>query len=273
MAHMTAELDTILTGEAVALEARPAGVMIRTAATLLDFAVYALVWALVVLGLLGQVLALNEAQMGVVSIGSVAGIVLLVPTAIETLTGGRSLGKIVTGTRVVRDDGGPIRFRHAVTRWSTAMVELVLTAGFLAFVVAMLSPRSKRLGDMLAGTYVARVRGVEERDHPLIMPPELAAWAYTADMAALPDRVSLYARKYLARTATLAPHMRHRLALSLAAEVEQHVSPPPPPGTHPERFLAAVLVARRDREYAVALRRRGEEQAELEQLGRLPHGL
>lgn len=270
---MTAELDTILTGEAVALESRPAGVMVRAAATLVDFGFYGLIWVLGALGVLGQLVDLNEARMGVVMVSSVALVVVIVPTAVETLTRGRSLGKIVTGTRVVRDDGGPIRFRHAVARWSTGMVELVLTAGTLAFVVAMLSPRSKRLGDMLAGTYVARVRGVEDRDLPILMPPELAAWAHTADMAALPDRVSMYARKYLARTATLDGGRRQQLALSLAAEVERHVSPPPPPDTHPERFLAAVLAERRDREYAVALRRRAQEQTERAALARLPHGV
>jgi len=257
------DLDTIITGEAVSLESRPASVMTRALATLIDVGFYAVALLLLLLALSPQLGRLNSAQANTLVVVGIALLAVGVPTTVETVTRGRSLGKIVLGTRVVRDDGGPIRFRHALTRWSTAMVELFLTAGLLAFTVSMLGRRSKRLGDMLAGTYVARVRGVEEVDLPLLVPPELAAWAATADMAALPDRVSLHARKYLARTATLTPQARQRLGLSLAAEVERYVSPPPPPGTHPERFLAAVLATRRDREYLVALRQRAAEEAEL----------
>ncbi|NLI19915.1 MAG: RDD family protein [Actinomycetales bacterium] len=237
--------------------------MTRALATLIDVGFYAVALLLLLLALSPQLGRLNSAQANTLVVVGIALLAVGVPTTVETVTRGRSLGKIVLGTRVVRDDGGPIRFRHALTRWSTAMVELFLTAGLLAFTVSMLGRRSKRLGDMLAGTYVARVRGVEEVDLPLLVPPELAAWAATADMAALPDRVSLHARKYLARTATLTPQARQRLGLSLAAEVERYVSPPPPPGTHPERFLAAVLATRRDREYLVALRQRAAEEAEL----------
>src|SRR5699024_10354706 len=46
---------------------------------------------------------------------------------------------------------------------------------------------------------------------------------------------------------------------------------PAPWGTNPERFLAATLVARRDREYAVAVRRRRRETEQQEQMRRLPH--
>jgi len=266
-------LDSIITGEAVSIESRPASVMTRALATLIDFSFYGLVLVLVTVGVFGQLIELNGAQAGTVFVVAIALLTLIVPTTVETVTRGRSLGKVVVGTRVVRDDGGPIRFRHALTRWSTGLVELFVTAGLLAFTVAMLGRRSKRLGDMLAGTYVARVRGVEEYEYPLLVPPELAAWAAGADMAALPDRVSLYARKYLARTATLSPQARQRLALSLAAEVEAFVSPPPPAGTHPERYLAAVLATRRDREYLVALRQRAADSGELAALGRLPHGV
>lgn len=265
--------DSIVTGEAVLLESRPASVMTRALATLIDVTFHALVILLLGIGVFGQLVQLNQAQLNTVLIAGLATVAVILPTTVETLTRGRSLGKVITGTRVVRDDGGPTHLRHSLTRWSTAMIEVFLTAGMLAFTVAMVSSRSKRLGDMLAGTYVARVRGVEERDLPLLMPPELADWARNADMAALPDRTSLYARKFLARTATLSPQARQRLGLSLAAEVEKHVAPAPPPGTHPERFLAAVLVARRDREYLSALRQREATAGEDAVLAQLPHGI
>ncbi len=270
---MSQHLDVIMTGEAVAIEARPASVMTRAMSTIIDFGFYVAAALLIVAIFSDQFLGTNQAQAQALATTLLVTVVVVVPTAIETASRGRSLGKLITGTRVVRDDGGPIAFRHALTRWSAAFVELVLTFGIVGLVVASLNPRSKRLGDMMAGTYVARIGGTEEVDPPIVCPPELEAWAQNADMRSLPDRTSLYARKYLARTATLTPQVRRELGLELAAEVEQYVAPRPPAGTHPERFLAAVLATRRDREYAVALERRASDASELAALAALPHGV
>lgn len=259
-----------MTSEAVAIESRPASVMTRAVATLLDFLFYVALLVLLFIAVIPVLENLNMAQGQVIQIVAVAAFMVIVPTTVETLTKGRSLGKIAVGTRVVRDDGGPISFRHAIARWGTAPIEIFITFGMVAFTIAILSPRSKRLGDLLAGTYVARIRGVEEYEYPLIMPPELAEWARNADMRSLPDKVSMYARKYLARTATLSPETRQKLSLVLAAEIEKHVQPPPPPGTNPERFIAATLVTRRDREFNVALAQRDQEMAELASLSQLP---
>lgn len=259
-----------MTSEAVAIESRPASVMTRVLAVLMDYVFYGVVLVLVIVAAAPLLDNLNYAQGMTLTIVMIATFMVILPTTVETLTRGRSLGKIITGTRVVRDDGGPISFRHAVTRWAVAPIELFITFGMLAFTIAMLSPRSKRLGDLLAGTYVARIRGVEEHEYPLIMPPELAVWAQNADMRSLPDKVSMYARKYLARTGTLSTETRRNLSLVLAAELENHVQPGPPPGTHPERFIAAVLVERRDREFTSALAQRERESAELSALAQLP---
>ena len=49
---------------------------------------------------------------------------LVYPVTIETLTRGRSLGKMAAGLRTVRDDAGPITFRHAFTRGLLGVVEV-----------------------------------------------------------------------------------------------------------------------------------------------------
>ncbi|MDO5495510.1 MAG: RDD family protein [bacterium] len=267
------QLDVIMTGEAVAIEARPASVMTRAVSTIIDFGFTIAVLLLSLVMVLDRFASLNDAQVRTITTSLVILVAVVIPTAVETLTRGRSLGKFITGTRVVRDDGGPVAFRHSLTRWGAAFVEMVITFGLVALVVASLNPRSKRLGDLLAGTYVARIGGTEESDLPILCPPELEAWAANADMRSLPDRVSLYARKYLARTGTLTPKVRSELGLELAAEAEKYVAPRPPHGTHPERFLAAVLATRRDREYAVALEQRASDSAELTALAALPHGV
>lgn len=265
--------DLVITGEAVALEVRPASVGVRVLGGLVD-ALALLVGAGLLLVALDPVLAgLNEAQTTTVTVVLVAAVTVVVPTLVETFTRGRSLGKLATGVRVVRDDGGPVRFRHALVRALAGLGELWFTLGSVAIVSAILNRRGKRLGDLLAGTYAVRVRDGAHREPPLLMPPELEAWARAADIRALPDGVGLAARRFLARTGTMTPAARAQMGRELAARVEPYVSPPPPWGTHPERFLAAVLVARRDREYALGLRALEREAAEQDRVRRLPHGI
>ncbi|WP_447924867.1 RDD family protein [Georgenia muralis] len=265
--------DLVVTGEAVALDVRPASVGVRILGGLVDALVYGGVAVLLLIAA-GRVLTeLNPAQLGVVQVATFAGVQVIAPTVVETLSRGRSLGRLAAGTSIVRDDGGPVRLRHALVRALAGVGELWLTAGSVAIVVAGLNRRGKRLGDLLAGTYAVRVRGGGRRPTPLHMPPELAGWAAGADIRSLPDGLGLAARSYLSRSATMTSDARARMGAALAAEVEPFVAPPPPWGTPPERFLAAVLVSRRDREHAAGLRARQREAAESAAVARLPHGV
>ena len=90
--------EMILTGEAVLLEARPASVMTRALATFIDVTFHALVVLLLALGVFGQLMTFNEAHLGVATVLGIATVAVILPTAVETLTRGRSLGKVITGT-------------------------------------------------------------------------------------------------------------------------------------------------------------------------------
>ncbi len=80
------------------------------------------------------------------------------PIAVETLSHGRSLGKMACGLRVVRDDGGPIRFRHSLVRGLIGVIEILMTFGVVACIASLVSARGRRLGDVFAGTLVVRER-------------------------------------------------------------------------------------------------------------------
>ena len=180
---------------------------------------------------------------------------------------------MVTGTRVVRDDGGTVRLRHCLVRTLLAVVEIWLTWAMPAVCISIVSKRGKRLGDLLAGTYVINERSGAMSAPPLIMPPELAGWAAQTDIRPLPGNLALAGRTFLQRTATLQPAARARLGAGLAARILPFVAPPPPAGTHPERFLAAVLCERRDRELAMNLHDRAVEERDVLRLERLPYGV
>lgn len=264
--------DSLITGEAVALDLRPAGFVLRAAGAAIDFAVtaVALLGAITLLSSPALGTAIDEAALAGITIGLLVALVVVVPTVVETLTHGKSLGKLAVGARIVRDDGGAIGFRHALIRALTGMLEIVLTFGGLAVLVALLNSRSKRLGDLLAGTYsqYERVPRVFEPTFPV--PPRLEEWAGTADVARLPDRVSRRVAQFIAQAGGMSPGSRSRVAAELAAEVAAFVSPLP--DAHPEELLLAVAAIRRDREFT-ALQLQRERMRRLEPvLGGVPHG-
>jgi uncharacterized RDD family membrane protein YckC len=242
--------DDLVTGEAVALDLPPATVGLRVASGLLDVLVQ--LAALVVVYLVATV-AVSEADDALLAVAAVVSTVLVLvvlPTTVETLTRGRSLGKVTLGLRAVRDDAGPVAFRQSFVRALVAVVEIWALSGVPALLCALVTTRGKRLGDVVAGTYVVRERFPFPGVRPVAMPPYLAGWAAAADMAPLPDGLALAVRQFLDRAPTLNPGSRAALGAQLCTQVLSHVAPAPAPGQAPEAVLAAVIAERRRRDEA-----------------------
>lgn len=68
------------------------------------------------------------------------------PVLSELLLRGRSVGRLVMGTRVVRDDGGPVHVRQSVLRAVMAMFEIWSTTGAVALVCSVIDRRSRQIG-------------------------------------------------------------------------------------------------------------------------------
>ena len=266
-------MDGILTGEGVLLDARPTSAATRLLAALLDLLVLAVGLFVLVIALGVLAPDASEEASRIIGVVLVATVTIVVPTTVDTLTRGRSLGKLAMGIRIVRDDGGPLLFRQSLVRALVGIVELWLTLGTIALICSIVHPQGKRVGDILAGTYAVRVRGAAKVRAPVMMPPQLAGWAHSADLARLPDGLALSVRQFLSRATSLHPASRVQLGSELTAEVQRYVNPLPPLGTHPEAFLAAVLAERRDRELTARLRTGQRDAAESSQLHRLPHGV
>lgn len=253
--------DDFVTGDAVALDLPPASIGSRMLSGFLD---YTIVWV-VTFTLVSAGAALSR-QLDDALIAATLLVCFLVawlgyPITMETLTRGRSLGKMATGLRTVRDDAGPITFRHALTRGLLGVVEVYLLWGVPAIISSLVSKKGKRLGDVVAGTYVVRDRVTAQLPPPVSMPPHLASWAMSADITQLPDDLAMAVRTFLPAAPTMTPASRDEMGRRLFAEMSLYVAPPPPPGSHPEYVLAAILADRRRRDGErlsrdVALRRR-----------------
>jgi uncharacterized RDD family membrane protein YckC len=238
--------NQVVTPEAVPLELETANIGSRFLAVAIDWVIQ----GVSLFGLLMGVTALLGATNADLGVGIAVALFFLLtfavlwgyPTVMETLWRGRSLGKAALGLRVVTVEGAPVRFRHAAIRATLGLIDFLLTSGGAAVISVLLTQRSQRLGDLVAGTVVLRERtglrapvAVE-----FSVPPGLEAYAQTVDVARMTADDYGTVRAFLLRAGDLQPYVRYDLARRVADAVAAHVQPKPPLGVPPEAFLLCV---------------------------------
>lgn len=197
--------------------------------------------------------SLSDALVEAMVTGCVVVVFVGYPVLFETLNDGRTPGKLAVGLRVVRDDGGPVSARQALTRalvgvaveWPGLVLPLVTWVASAATTLA--DHRGRRLGDLAAGTMVVHERTPAAGAPVPGVPPRLAGWARTLDLTRVDDALALAVRQLLGRGPQISAPAGERLAAALWAEVLTVVSPAPPPGTPPWLGLGAVLAERNAR--------------------------
>lgn len=259
--------DDLVTGEAVVLQVPPAGLGLRLASGAIDVGLRALFLAAALITLFSTAGDLDTAALTGLTIVFVVGALVLWPAAIETLSGGRTLGKRLVGLRTVRDDGGRIDLRRALTRHLVGFVEIWALLGWPALIAGATTRRATRLGDIAAGTFVARDRVTLPLPEPVPMPPGLEAWAAGADIGRLPHDLVAQLRYLLDQGDQFTPEARERTELALVEALQAHVTPPPPPGTGHTGFIRAVLAERRRRQ---GVRLAADERRRRQLFGSLP---
>ncbi|TDF47394.1 RDD family protein [Streptomyces sp. WAC05374] len=238
-----------MTGDAVVLGLQPARLPSRALALVIDLVVVWAAYLLISIGLAVATASLDEAAVMAVSVASFLLVLVGGPIAVETLSHGRSLGKLACGLRVVRDDGGPIRFRHALVRGAMGVVEILLTFGVVACIASLVSARGRRIGDVFAGTLVVRERVPAARATAVPPPPPWLVGRFAQlDLSAVPDGLWSAIRQYLTRMGQLDGEVGRALAERLADELVARTGTPPPPGVPAAAYLAAVVSERQARD-------------------------
>jgi uncharacterized RDD family membrane protein YckC len=241
--------EPVVTGDAVVLDVQIAQLPVRALSALIDITVVFIAYIIGVLlwaSTLAQFdTAFSAAVLIIFTVLSLVGY----PVAFETATRGRSLGKMALGLRVVSEDGGPERFRQALFRALSGVIEIWILSGGPAVICSLLSPKGKRIGDIFAGTVVISERAPRLTPPPP-MPPQLAWWASSLQLSGLGPEQAELARQFLSRASQLDPGVRDQMAYRIAGQVVVRISPPPPPGVPPQLVLAAVLAERHRRELA-----------------------
>ncbi len=240
-------MQQLVTGEAVALDLPVAGLPSRFVAKAIDTVLQVAVFLLVSFPLGIVVASSSGALAAALRIVLIVAVVFGYPIVMETITRGRTVGKMVMGLRVVRDDAGPIGFRQAFTRGAFAIVDF-LTSWIVSVLTMLLTERSKRVGDLLAGTVVVLERAPKNAPPPAQMPPPLASWATGLDLSRLDEGLAGSVRQFVGRASQMTPAAREQLGGQLVGAVDAVVTPAAPPGTPGWAYLAAVLAERRRRD-------------------------
>jgi uncharacterized RDD family membrane protein YckC len=246
---MVGQQEPVVTGDAVVLDVQIAQLPVRALSAIIDVTV---VFILYITGVVLWAATLTQFDPALSASVLIIFTVLTIvgyPAIFETVTRGRSLGKLAMGLRVVSDDGGPERFRQALFRALAGVIEIWMLTGGPAVICSLLSAKGKRIGDIFAGTVVISERA-PRMSPPPPMPPQLAWWASTLQLSGLRPEQAELARQFLSRVSQLDPQLRDQMAYRIAGDVVAQISPPPPPGAPPQYVLAAVLAERHRRELA-----------------------
>lgn len=269
-------MSTLVTGEAVELSVQPAALAARALSCLIDYVAYSLVnigLLVAMFWLLLKTSALNGLLLGAVMTVLSISVFVLLPMLVEVLTHGRSLGRLILGLRIVRDDGGAVRLRHSFIRSLLWPFEILTTGGGVAALSGLLSPQAKRLGDYLAGTMA-----VSERSAPLPavhthVAPQLHEWLASTDVSAVPEGLHRRIVTFLAMAPQLGAESRWERAIELATELNPYVAPAPPEGTFPEQFLSAIIHRQRAAEVEKIRARSARSATFRSGVDSLPYGL
>ncbi|HZS00862.1 MAG TPA: RDD family protein [Chloroflexota bacterium] len=179
--------------------------------------------------------------------------------AFEMAWNGQTPGKRLTRLRVLRDSGYPIGPIDALIRNLVRLVDFLPMAYGLGVVVMLIDKRSRRLGDLAAGTMVVKERrALRAADllapRPLPIAPDRAeASMHVPNVDRLTAADYTLLREYLLRREQLAPAPRAALARELAEALASRLDAPSPQGgREADEFLAGVALAYRARQRAGA---------------------
>lgn len=245
------ELDdrvTVSTPEGVDVDLVVAGLGSRFSSSIVDTTVQgALIFTSLVVG---------GAVAGGVAVASVGSLLAIFgyPIVCDALLGGRTLGRRLTGLKLVTDDGGAVDLTAASLRNIIRVIDFLPAFYSVGAIACLATTHTQRLGDMAAGTIVVRlapsraaqvaVPGARRADPAPIaaVPPEAATW----DLTGLGRDDLAVVRSFLERRGDLDPEARARVARELARRLAPVVVGPDPTWGD-EAFLEAVAAAKDER--------------------------
>jgi uncharacterized RDD family membrane protein YckC len=164
----------------------------------------------------------------------------------ESFWNGQTPGKRYLNLRVIKDSGQPINVYESVARNLLRIVDSLPGFYGIGIVSVLVSQKSQRLGDFVAGTVVVHEKPLMERLG--------AGWAGSRPAAPSPyDTSSLTPEEfqlleaYLARRNQLAPNVREELARQILSRIGAKLAIPEPDRAEPDVLIGKLVDDYRNR--------------------------
>ena len=81
---------------------------------------------------------------------------------------GKTVGKMIVKTRVVKIDGSPVHWSNFMIRWMLRLVDLWIFFGSISILTILFSEKRQRLGDSAAGTVVISTKNTVKITHTIL---------------------------------------------------------------------------------------------------------
>jgi len=250
------ELDklTIDTPEQLSLEFPLAGVGSRFLAMLMDSLIQLVVGLslFIVLLLVGFGLTgfLRDAGIWTLALLGLAFFVLYYGyfAFFEAVWNGQTPGKRYMGLRVIKEDGAPITVYDAVSRNLLRAIDQIPALYGVGILSVLMSRRSQRLGDFVAGTVVVHEKPLEGLSgvwrRAAQQEPARVPGSHFGAGRLTPEEFRVI-EAFLERRDSLEPEVRSRFAWQIAERLGKSLNVPPEDRRPAEAFLEALAQERR----------------------------
>lgn len=143
----------ITTSQNIDIDYELAGLGERIVASLIDFGIFILI---AILCAIAGISLHAEDVLGVVFIFVYAALYVFYDLACEVFMNGQSVGKKVMKIKVMSLDGSQPRLGQYLLRWLFRIIDFGISGGAIALVVAAISDKVQRIGDLVAGTILIK---------------------------------------------------------------------------------------------------------------------
>jgi uncharacterized RDD family membrane protein YckC len=157
----------------------------------------------------------------------------------EIFMNGQSIGKRIMKIKVISLNGSQPSVGQYLLRWLFRIVDFLLVEpGLVALIVAAVSSKPQRLGDIVAGTMLIRTAPRTKMDNIVFMP------AYAGYQAVFPEAANLSARDIELIHEVIANYTKTNnssIVYTMAQRVKQHLNIEPPQEMNSMVFLQTIM--------------------------------
>ena len=140
---------------------------------------------------------------------------------LEWLWQGQTVGKRMYGLRVIGEDGSPATFTAVLVRNLARIIDFLPGFYAVGLLTVIVTPRSQRLGDLAAGTYVVRAPK-PQLDYFSLRTMSPVGQGASVETRTMPGEVQRLVREFVSREAKLKISDRARIAAQIASRVRPY---------------------------------------------------